>query len=228
MRRLPQELPERLDPIDPAPADKRAVVCAQAQSGSGFPRGSDHGYRLCPERDHAGGVGFHAFLAGNTHRDNQLLCELLHHFPGCDDLAGSPFGIGLLRRGASYNKASFVVNFTRFGYAIIALDLAAHIAHNLFHMLAEGKSILYTGLALFGVDSQGASTALISTPTIQIMQFGLIGLGFIGSLYIVYRIAKANHEGHVVWATFTPYAVLMGGLGILNIMLFTLPMSMRM
>ncbi len=129
---------------------------------------------------------------------------------------------------ASYNKASFVANFTRFGYAIIALDLAAHIAHNLFHMLAEGKSILYTGLALFGVDSQGASTALISTPVIQIMQFGLIGLGFIGSLYIVYRIAKANHKGHVIWATFTPYAVLMGGLGILNIMLFTLPMSMRM
>jgi hypothetical protein len=83
-------------------------------------------------------------------------------------------------------------------------------------------------LALFGVDSQGASAALISTPTIQIMQFGLIGLGFIGSLYIVYRIAKANHKGHVIWATFTPYAVLMGGLGILNIMLFTLPMSMRM
>jgi hypothetical protein len=129
---------------------------------------------------------------------------------------------------ASYNKASFVANFTRFGYAIIALDLAAHIAHNIFHMLAEGKSILYTGLALFGVDSQGASTALISTPVIQIMQFGLIGLGFIGSLYIVYRIAKANHAGHVVWTTFTPYAVLMGGLGILNIMLFTLPMSMRM
>jgi hypothetical protein len=129
---------------------------------------------------------------------------------------------------AKNNKASFVDNFTRFGYAIIALDLAAHIAHNLFHMLAEGKSILYTWLALFGVDSHGASTALVSTPTIQILQFGLIGLGFLGSLYIVYRIASTYYEGEVVWATFKPYAVLMGCLGILNIVLFTLPMGMRM
>ena len=127
-----------------------------------------------------------------------------------------------------YNKASFVDNFTRFGYAIIALDLAAHIAHNLFHLLAEGKSIWYTGLEIFGVESHGASPALAGMATIQTLQFGLLGLGFVGSLYIVYRIAKANYQGDVVWATFTPYAVLMGVFGILNVALFTLPMSMRM
>jgi len=27
--------------------------------------------------------------------------------------------------------------FARFGYAVIPLDLAAHMAHNLFHLLAE-------------------------------------------------------------------------------------------
>jgi hypothetical protein len=129
---------------------------------------------------------------------------------------------------AKLNKASFVDNFTRFGYAIIALDMAAHIAHNLFHLLAEGKSILYTGLELFGIQSQGASTALVSMGVIQFLQFGLLGLGFIGSLYIVYRIAKSNHQGKLVWATFTPYAVLMVFLVLLNVILFTLPMSMRM
>ena len=127
-----------------------------------------------------------------------------------------------------HNNTSFADNFTRFGYAIIALDLSAHIAHNLFHMLAEGKSIVYTGLALFGVQSHGASAALVSTPVIQMLQFGLVGFGFLGSLYIVYRIADTYHQGEVVWATFKPYAILMGGLGILNIVLFTLPMSMRM
>src|SRR5690606_13875030 len=30
--------------------------------------------------------------------------------------------------------------FVRFGYAIIPLDLAGHIAHNLFHILTEGKA----------------------------------------------------------------------------------------
>jgi polyferredoxin len=126
------------------------------------------------------------------------------------------------------NNTSFADNFTRFGYAIIALDLAAHIAHNLFHLLAEGKSIFYTGLALFGVESHGASPALVSVPTIQMMQFGLVGLGVLGSLCIVYSISKSHYEGNAIWATFTPYAVLMGSLGILNIVLFTLPMSMRM
>ena len=43
-----------------------------------------------------------------------------------------------------FNKDSILQNFTRFGYAIIVLDVAGHIAHNLFHLLAEGKSILYT------------------------------------------------------------------------------------
>lgn len=129
---------------------------------------------------------------------------------------------------ARFNKTSFMDNFTRFGYAIIALDMAAHIAHNLFHLLAEGKSILYTGLALFGIASHGASTALVSMDVIQFLQFGLLGLGFIGSLYIVYQIASAHHKGRFVWATFTPYAVLMVLLVVLNIILFTLPMSMRM
>jgi polyferredoxin len=129
---------------------------------------------------------------------------------------------------AKFNKTSILDNFTRFGYAIIALDMAAHIAHNLFHLLAEGKSIIYTAIALFGVESHGASPALVSTATIQVLQFGLIGLGFIGSMYIVYRIAKSNHKGGLVWATVAPYAILMVLLGVLNIILFTLPMAMRM
>jgi hypothetical protein len=63
---------------------------------------------------------------------------------------------------------------------------------------------------------------------IQFLQFSLLGIGFLGSLYIVYRIAKANHQGKLVWVTVAPYAVLMVFLVALNIILFTLPMSMRM
>lgn len=127
-----------------------------------------------------------------------------------------------------FNKTSLVENFTRFGYAIIALDVAAHIAHNLFHLLAEGKSIYYTALALFGQEAHGASPALVSMETIQILQFGLIGLGFIGSLYAAYRIAKSSHPNGKAWTTFAPYAVLMVILTAMNIYLFILPMAMRM
>ena len=127
-----------------------------------------------------------------------------------------------------FNKASLVENFARFGYAIIALDMAGHIAHNLFHLLAEGKSIYYTAMGLFGVSFHGASPAILNMATIQLLQFGLLGLGFIGSLYVAYRIAKMNNTSGNVWGTFVPYAVLMVVLTVMNVILFTLPMAMRM
>ena len=129
---------------------------------------------------------------------------------------------------AKFNRVSLVDNFTRFGYAIIALDMAGHIAHNLFHLLAEGKSVLFTALGLFAIETHGVSTALVELGTIQVMQFGLIGLGLIGSLYVAYRISRSNHQGRAVWVTFAPFAVLMVFLGALNLALFMLPMAMRM
>lgn len=131
-------------------------------------------------------------------------------------------------QASKVNNASFVENFTRFGYAIIAFDLAAHIAHNLFHLLAEGKSIFYTALGLFGIDSHDASPAIASMPVIQTLQFGFLAAGFLASLYIVYRTAQNHFKGRAIMATFTPYALMMGVFGILNVLLFTLPMDMRM
>jgi hypothetical protein len=129
---------------------------------------------------------------------------------------------------AKFNKNSLVENFTRFGYAIIALDVAGHIAHNLFHLLAEGKSILYTATALFGQEILGASPALVSMETIQILQYGLIVLGFAGSLYTAYRVSKNHHSGALAWKTFVPYAALIVVLTAINVYLFVLPMAMRM
>jgi polyferredoxin len=128
-----------------------------------------------------------------------------------------------------FNGASLIQNFTRFGYAIIALDMAAHIAHNLFHLLAEGKSIIFTGMTFFGQSlGHDLNPAVLDMGTIQMLQFGLIGLGLIGSLYTIYRIARANYSPQKVWSTFAPYAVLMVILSAVNIYLFVLPMTMRM
>ena len=76
-------------------------------------------------------------------------------------------------------------------------------------LLAEGKSIYYTAMGLFGVAFHGASPAILDTATIQFLQFGLLALGFIGSLYVAYRIAKNNRADGKGWGTFVPYAVLM-------------------
>ena len=125
------------------------------------------------------------------------------------------------------NGESTLTNFARFGYALIPLDLAGHVAHNLFHLLAEGKAVVFTALALGGIESHGSSPALVGPETIQVLQFLLLGLGVLGSLYGAYRIAK-HHDGVKAWRSFTPMAGLIVVLGLINVYLFLLPMAMRM
>ena len=83
-------------------------------------------------------------------------------------------------------------------------------------------------MALFGQEFHGASPALVSMETIQILQYGLIALGLFGSLYTAYNIAKKNHVEGKVWGTFVLYATLIVVLTVMNVYLFMLPMAMRM
>lgn len=127
------------------------------------------------------------------------------------------------------NKRSTIENFARFGYALIPLDLAGHIAHNLFHLLAEGKSVIYTFMGLFGTQIHEQSTAFVSDSTIQILQFVLIALGTLGSIFTAYKISKNNFEAEgKTLASLMPFVVLSLVLAVANIYLFMLPMAMRM
>ncbi len=147
-----------------------------------------------------------------------------------------PVGLMFLTGYASsrVDKESTLLNFTKLGYALIPLDLAGHIAHNLFHLLAEGKNIVYTTLKLFGItvkqfDVHSGGAALLDTPTIQVLQYILIVLGVLGSLYTAYRIVKGNYGNlKKTGLTFAPSAALITVFGAINIYLFMMPMSMRM
>ncbi|MFT8313020.1 MAG: 4Fe-4S binding protein [Clostridium sp.] len=126
-----------------------------------------------------------------------------------------------------FNGDSVKQNFARFGYAIIPLDLAAHIAHNLFHLLAEGKSVIFTFVELFGVNMHG-STALLDNETIQALQYILIVIGALGSVYTVYKIAKHTYGNKNSIKTTVVYTILLVFLAVVNLILFALPMEMRM
>jgi polyferredoxin len=126
-----------------------------------------------------------------------------------------------------FNGESLAKNFARFGYAIIPLDVAGHVAHNLFHLFAEGKAVWYTFLPFLGLAQPEGSAALLSSETIQILQYGLIVLGTAASLYTAYRIARATYSSQTSVRTLIPYAALLLLLGIVNIGLFVLPMSHR-
>ena len=132
------------------------------------------------------------------------------------------------RIAARYNTENWVKNFARFGYALIPLDIAGHVAHNLFHLLAEGKSIYYSVASIFGSNASG-SAAIVGNETIQIMQFVILGLGLWGSLYTARRIAFRRYSNlNVRRATLTPYVILIGSLTAVNVGLFLLPMAHRM
>ena len=126
-----------------------------------------------------------------------------------------------------FNGDSVKQNFARFGYAIIPLDLAGHIAHNLFHLLAEGKSVIFTFVELFGINMHG-STALLDNGTIQVLQYILIVLGALGSIYTVYKIAKHTYGNKNPIKTTVVYTILLVFLAVVNLILFALPMEMRM
>lgn len=139
-----------------------------------------------------------------------------------------PFGMMSLasRWSGAYTGEDMVRNFARFGYAVIPLDLAGHIAHNMFHLLAEGKSIFYNALALFGYNVTGPA-ALLSPGTITILQFATLGLGIAGSIFTAYKIAHRNKAGESALKAFWPHLLLLLLFGLVNIYLFTLPMAHR-
>ncbi|MBI4787422.1 MAG: 4Fe-4S binding protein [Chloroflexi bacterium] len=137
------------------------------------------------------------------------------------------FGLaaGVARR---FNRDSFASNFTRFGYAIIPLDIAGHMGHNLFHLLAEGKAVVFTAQQMVGQPATGESAALLPTPAIQALQYVLLGVGAVGSLYAVYAIGNHQYERVKGWGTFAAYGSLIGVFLMINMWLFALPMSLRM
>ncbi|MEP7035068.1 MAG: 4Fe-4S binding protein, partial [Actinomycetota bacterium] len=126
------------------------------------------------------------------------------------------------------NLESTVKNFARFGYALIPLDVAAHVAHNLFHLLAEGNSVFYTVTALFGAHNSGP-TALVGNGTIQVLQFALLALGLAGSLYTVRLITHRRYlTASRRRSTLIPFGVLIVVLAVLNVAMFMVPMAHRM
>jgi polyferredoxin len=132
------------------------------------------------------------------------------------------------RAAARHNLESTRQNFARFGYALIPLDIAGHIAHNLFHLLAEGGSVVYTVAALGGYDGTG-SPAVAGSGTIRVLQFLVLGLGVAGSLYTAKRIAHHRYRTaeRRRW-TLLPYTNLIVGLAAVNVVLFLFPMAHRM
>jgi ferredoxin len=116
-------------------------------------------------------------------------------------------------------------DFTIFGYALIPLDLAAHMAHNLFHLLGEGLAVPRSVVLWLGGTWDG-STALLNTATIEVLQYLTLGAGIVATVYAAYRIAGKAH-GRRGWGALIPQLVLIALLLAINIYMFSQPMAHR-
>jgi ferredoxin len=117
-------------------------------------------------------------------------------------------------------------NFARYGYALIAFDLAAHMGHNLFHLLGEGLAVPRTLASLFGLGWTRTDDAIFNTPTIQVLQYLMLATGAAASAYVLYRIATRPGQKRPLRALW-PHLVLLAALIAINVYMFAQPMSHR-
>lgn len=117
--------------------------------------------------------------------------------------------------------------FARFGYAIIPLDLAGHLAHNLLHLFNEGGSLMITFEKFLGQMPMSMKMAILPMDIIKIMQYVFIAVGIFGSWYCIRRISKSN-QATDSWKVRLPLNLLLIILGAINFILFYLPMMERM
>jgi len=129
---------------------------------------------------------------------------------------------------APESRESVRQNFARFGYALIPLDVAAHVAHNLFHLLSEGKSVVYTLGGVLGSPGAG-SPAIVGDTTITVLQYALLAAGTGLSIFTARRISTNRHgDTAVAHSVAMPFVVVVVAFSLLNAVLFALPMAHRM
>lgn len=123
--------------------------------------------------------------------------------------------------------------FAFFGYALIPLDLGAHAAHNLLHLLGEGKSVWWVTADLVGLTSPldipgghpGGSmgAALLDASSIRVLQLALVLLAAGASLAVARRMGR--HLGTEL--DVRPLYALLVVLAAANLWLFSVPMALR-
>ena len=134
-----------------------------------------------------------------------------------------------------YSQESFIQNFRSFGYALIPLGLAGHLAHNLFHLVKEGKSAVQTILLESGIlignikGSASSNYELVGgVPLIKAAQIAIVVLGVLGSLVILMRSSGSRGRNpHFNWGRILPHMIFVAALGVIFLHLFFLPMNPR-
>ncbi len=125
-------------------------------------------------------------------------------------------------------------HFGLLGLSLIPFNLGSHIAHNLLHLLAEGKllavmvkNIFLPGTAtVSSLDLAANPTVimLLDQPTIVALQNITLLLGAVGSFYAVYKLRQ---QQRISLPVTTVFMIVLAGFLLLNFWMLGQPMMLR-
>jgi len=120
--------------------------------------------------------------------------------------------------------AEVLQNIVTFGYAIIPLALAGHVAHGLYHLLTRSRTVPFALLALVGWFPSNNHSGWLTRSAVFQVEIAVLTLGAAGSLYVAYRLARAQAR-RSPWTAFFPHGLLL--LALLAANLYTVYTMLR-
>jgi polyferredoxin len=108
----------------------------------------------------------------------------------------------------SADRTGVLENFTTFGYAIIPLALAGHVAHGLYHLLTRSRTAPLAFLAMMGRFPGAGRAAWLPNSAVFTVEMAVLALGAAGSLYVGYRLSRRQAR-QASWASYVPHGLLL-------------------
>lgn len=139
---------------------------------------------------------------------------------------------GLFAQRASRRQASLVQVVTRYAYALLPVGFGVWVAHFAFHFLTGLLTIipLLQDMARTAGLTEGRPRwdlgPIMPSAWLFPLEVGFMGLGWLGSLLVAYKIAEQDAPARK-WQAFLPWAILLLMLLLAGIWLMSLPMEMR-
>jgi polyferredoxin len=110
--------------------------------------------------------------------------------------------------GGSVSVAALRQNFSFFGYAVIPLALAGHLAHGLDCLLTWSRTVPFALAAMAGWFPGDVRAAWLPRPAVLWIEVAILALGAAVSLYVGFRLAQ-RHARRAVWAAYAPHCLLL-------------------